>query len=130
MKKLPIFLTLFLLFVTPIIIQAQNQEKEMTFEEMVAKEAERLQKILKLEDHQLFWVDSILLHDMGKMQEEANDLKKKGMQEYSSYKAVQDKWMEKIDSAYVKIFTDEQWTDYLRLVKKQKVKKEKQPKKR
>lgn len=130
MRKNAIFLIpVILLALTQTVFAQNQQEKELTFEEMVAKEAERIQKILNLEDHQVFWVDSILLHDMGKMQEEANDLKRKGMQEFSSYKAVQDKWMQKIDSAYAKIFTEEQWKNYLKLIKREKPKKEKRARK-
>jgi hypothetical protein len=32
----------------------------------------------------------------------------------SMYVAVQDKWMEKIDASYRKIFTDRQWAAYLK----------------
>jgi len=124
-KRAILFAACIFIFLSPKILRAQNQQqqKELSFEELVAKEAERLQKVLNLGDHQLFWVDSILMHDMAAMQTELERLRRKGIQEYSSFKVVQDKWMAKKDTAFMKIFSQEQWEKYLRLEKKEKPKK-------
>ena len=133
MKKTAIlFAAGIFIFLSQTTLRAQNQQqqKEMTFEEMVAKEAERLQKVLNLGDHQLFWVDSILTHDMAAMQTEIEKLRRQGIQEYSSFKVIQDKWIAKKDTAFMKIFSQEQWEKYLKLEKKEKPKKEKRSRKK
>ncbi len=111
-----ILFALVLLLLTPsTILLAQDKEKEKTVEQMAAEEAERLEKQLKLEPHQTFYVDSILQHDMNAMKTEMEEMKRSGMQEASSYRAVQEKWRKQIEVAYEKFFTPEQWQAYLKM---------------
>jgi len=77
-------------------------------------EADRLQRVLDLEDWQAFYVDSTLKHDFAGMMAEYEELRKGKVANASMYVAVQDKWMEKIDAAYRRFFTDEQWAAYLK----------------
>ena len=77
-------------------------------------EADRLQRVLDLEDWQTFYVDSTLKHDFAGMMAEYEELRKGKVANASMYVAVQDKWMEKIDAAYRRFFTDEQWAAYLK----------------
>lgn len=128
MKKL-----IFLLFVINIVLltptislYAQNEEKPKSTEQMAAEEAERLEALLKLEPHQVFYVDSILQHDMKCMKEEVEEMRKSGMREYTSYRTVQEKWLEQIRGSFEKIFTPEQWLKYQKdagIYKKEKKKK-------
>ena len=76
--------------------------------------ADRLQRVLDLEDWQVFYVDSILKHDYTAMMAEADKLRAAKVANSSLYIEVNDRWMEKIDAAYRKIFTDEQWAAYLK----------------
>ena len=48
------------------------------------------------------------------MREEFEQLSKQKVSNSSLYMSVQDKWLEKTDSAYMKIFTKEQWAAYLK----------------
>ena len=93
---------------------AQEQQDPPTVTEMAATEAERLEGLLDLEYWQVFYVDSTLQHDFQAMKDELTELSKAKVSNSSMYVAVQDKWMEKIDSTYRKYFTEEQWKAYLK----------------
>ena len=69
---------------------------------------------MKLEDWQLFYVDSVLVHDYMAMNEDLQRLQANKVSNSSIYQGIQDKWMEQIDHAFRKFFTDEQWTAYLK----------------
>ena len=98
----------------PDICAAQEQQEPPTVTEMAATEAERLERLLGLEYWQVFYVDSTLQHDYQAMKDELTELSKAKVSNSSMYIAVQDKWMEKIDSTYRKYFTDSQWKAYLK----------------
>ena len=77
-------------------------------------EADRLQRVLDLEDWQVFYVDSTLKHDLSAIVSEYQALQGSKVSNVSMYQTVQDKWMEQIDATYKKIFTEEQWKAYLK----------------
>ena len=56
--------------------QAQTQDKQPDVYEQAEMEADRLQKVLDLEDWQVFYVDSTLKHDYPAMIAEYEDLQK------------------------------------------------------
>lgn len=93
---------------------AQEENKPITPEEMAEKEVTRLEEALKLEDWQVFYVDSTLVHDYSAWMEELNSLRKARVENSDIYMSVQDKWMERIEAAYRKFFTEEQWQKYLK----------------
>lgn len=93
---------------------AQDENKQPTPEEMAEKETERLEKALKLEDWQVFYVDSTLVHDYSAWMEELNGLRKARVENSDLYVSIQDKWMERIEDAYRKFFTEDQWQEYLK----------------
>lgn len=93
---------------------AQEQQEPPDMLEIAEKEADRLQRLLDLEDWQVFYVDSTLKHDFPAMSEELMELQAAKVSNSSLYISVQDKWMEKIDSTYRTIFTEEQWGTYLK----------------
>ena len=103
--------SLFVLF--PIAGYAQQQE-EPDMDEYIEQEADRLQRILDLEDWQVFYVDSTLKHDFAAMVVERQELIDSKVANVSMYQAVNDKWMDQIDATYRKIFSDEQWAAYLK----------------
>ena len=96
------------------VLHAQNEEEEKTPEDMATEEANRLERLLKLEPHQTFFIDSILQHDMRAMHDEIEALRTSGTQEYTAYKQVQDRWVSQIDSSYRKILTEYQYMIYRR----------------
>ena len=82
--------------------------------EIAEKETERLQRTVKLEDWQLFYVDSTLVHDYMEMDAEMKRLQSNKVANSAIYQSVQDKWMEQIDRTFRRFFTDEQWALYLK----------------
>lgn len=101
------------LFFAGVPAFAQEQKKPDVLSQ-AEQEADRLQKLLDLDDWQVFYVDSTLKHNYPAMVAELEELSAAKVSNSSMYLAVQDKWMEKTDSAYMKLFTEEQWTKYLK----------------
>ena len=78
-------------------ISAQEPEQPDVYEQAEA-EADRLQRVLDLEDWQVFYVDSTLKHDFPAMMAEYDKLRNSKVSNTSLYIAVQDKWMDHIDA--------------------------------
>ena len=93
---------------------SQSQEKQPDIYEQAEMEADRLQRLLDLEDWQVFYVDSTLKHDFPAMMADYEELRKAKVANQSMYQDVHDKWMDQIDKTYMRIFTDEQWAKYLK----------------
>lgn len=93
---------------------AQEPPKPKETWEMAEEEADRLQRVLDLEDWQVFYVDSTLKHDYQELMTEAEKLQASKVSNSSLYIAVQDKWMDKIEESYKRIFTQQQWAAYLK----------------
>ena len=93
---------------------AQQKPEEKDINEQIELEADRLQRVLELEDWQVFYVDSTLKHDYPAMQAEVMKLAEAKVANRDMYIMVQDKWMEQIDATYKRIFTPEQWAAYLK----------------
>ena len=93
---------------------AQQQPKQPDIYEQAEMEADRLQRVLDLEDWQVFYVDSTLKHDFPAMMAEYDQLRKAKVANSSMYQDVQDKWMDQIDATYKRIFTPDQWAAYLK----------------
>ena len=107
---LAVFTALFVV----IPASAQQKQEQPDIFEQAEMEADRLQRILDLEDWQAFYVDSTLKHDFPAMMADYEELRNSKVSNTSMYIAVQDKWMEQIDVTYKKIFTEEQWAAYLK----------------
>ena len=117
MKLNPIALSaIILLFsmIFPASLSAQQKDDEQDVAMHAAEEAEKLQRSLKLEDWQVFYVDSTLQHDLGAIVAEFEKLQASKVTNVSLYQGVQDKWRAQIDATYKKIFTEEQWAAYMR----------------
>ncbi len=114
-----IFLTVLCLVISASTAFAQQnppspEEQEKKLFEGIQKEVERLESLLKLEDWQVFYVDSILNHDYRAMQQEMNELSSAKVSNYDIYTRTSDKWAEKIYVAFRKVLNDDQWTKYLK----------------
>ena len=92
---------------------AQQKEGPDIFQQ-AEDEADRLQRVLDLEDWQVFYVDSTLKHDYPAMMADYEKLQSSKVTNTSLYQSVQDKWMDQIDATYKRIFTEEQWKAYLK----------------
>ena len=111
--KLCLLMAISLFFIT-LPASAQQKEVQPDIYEQAEMEADRLQRVLDLEDWQLFYVDSTLKHDYPAMMAEYEELRKSKVSNTALYVAAQDKWMEQIDASYRRIFNDEQWAAYLK----------------
>jgi hypothetical protein len=96
------------------IASAQEPEKQPDIYEQAEQEADRLQRLLDLEDWQVFYVDSTLKHDFPAMMADYEVLQKAKVANQSMYQDVHDKWMDQIDRSYRRFFTDQQWAAYLK----------------
>lgn len=103
------------LIAASVSFRAAAQEPEPPDIEAIAEqEADRLQSLLELDGGQVFYVDSTLKHDYRAMDDEMKALRESKVSNTSIYIAVQDKWMEAIDQSFRKIFTPDQWDEYLK----------------
>lgn len=109
-----ISLIVILAFSCVVELAAQQQSEGPDVYEQAEMEADRLQRILDLEDWQVFYVDSTLKHDFPAMIAEYDELRASKVANSTLYQSVQDKWMDQIDRTYEKIFTQEQWAAYLK----------------
>lgn len=108
------FIAVFALFLSTWNMSAQQQDEKLDIFERAEAEADRLQRVLDLEDWQVFYVDSTLKHDFPAMMKEFEALQGSKVSNAAMYQAVQDKWMEQIDLTYKRFFTEEQWAAYLK----------------
>lgn len=116
MKLNPIVLSAIILLLSvifPASLSAQQQD-ELDVADRAAMETERLQKLLKLDDWQAFYVDSTLQHDLGAIVAEFEKMQASKVSNISLYQGIQDKWMDQIDATYKKIFTEDQWAAYMK----------------
>ena len=96
-------------------VQASAQQKDgPDLMQQAEDEADRLARILDLEDWQVFYVDSTLKHDFPAMIADYEKLQTSKVTNTALYQSVQDKWMDQIDQTYKRIFTEEQWKAYLK----------------
>ena len=116
MKLKTIVAASFVLLLTMLFgVEAQAQQQEAPdIYEQAETEADRLQRVLELEDWQTFYVDSTLKHDFPAMMAEYEQLRQSKVSNTSLYQDVRDKWLDQIDATYKRIFTEEQWAAYLK----------------
>ena len=108
-----VFAAMFALLASQGVASAQQPEAPDIYEQ-AEMEADRLQRILDLEDWQTFYVDSTLKHDLPAMIAESEQLRASKVANVSMYQEVRDKWWDQIDATYKRIFTQEQWALYLK----------------
>lgn len=100
----------------PLLAQSNGQEPPKTIPEIAAERADQLMRVLKLEDYQVFQVDSTLSHDLQAQQDEVKRMQKAGISNADFYTAVVDQWNNATDSTFQCIFTPDQWKRYLRSI--------------
>ena len=105
---------MFMLLASQGEASAQQQQDAPDIYEQAEMEADRLQRVLDLEDWQVFYVDSTLKHDLPAMIAESEQLRAAKVANVSMYQEVRDKWWDQIDATYQRIFTQDQWAAYLK----------------
>ena len=98
--------------------QGQSEQdkikEEKQLREYIDKNVEQTGINLGLEDWQLFYVDSILTHDVTAMTAEIKQLQESKVSNSAVYEQVQDKWLEAIYQAMGKVLNEDQWNKYLK----------------
>lgn len=89
------------------------EEEAKKLRESIDKEVDRLASLLDLEDWQIFYVDSTLTHNLEAMVAESKQMQTSKVTNRDLYYLSMDKWNERTDQQYEKIFTKEQWDRYM-----------------
>ena len=95
-------------------VYAQQQPEKPDLNVMAEEEADKLQKLLDLEDWQVFYVDSTLKANYAALQLEFENLQKAKVTNTAIYQEAQDKFWDSVEASYKKYFTDKQWALYLK----------------
>lgn len=115
MKLLNIFTFIFAITFTTALF-AQDPPEEKTPQEYAAIETDRLIEELDLNSVQAFYVDSTLQFNYTELKKEFDQMQKSGMQVADSYQIVRKRWNDKTMVTFKKIFTEQQYIRYLKLV--------------
>lgn len=115
MLKKKIFYACVTLLSATVVAYAQQQEPQKPDPlDFAEKEVERLERDLKLEDWQTFYLDSILTYNYTELFKEMEGLQRAHVANTDMYMSIQDKWQIRTEEAYMKLFTEEQWKEYLK----------------
>ncbi len=115
MRKTFAIIALATLVLTSAEALAQNEEpKQKDVPTIAAEAADFLMQVLKLEDYQVFQVDSTLQYNYAGLMAEYDAAKKAGATSVDSYQLIQDKWMNANDTTFFRIFDEKQWAKYLK----------------
>lgn len=119
MKKLGCLIFTALACFGPMLsAQEQNaskpEDEAKKLQEYIDNQISKLESTLKLEDWQVYYVDSILNNDYKAMHMELKGLQDSKVTNSDIYAQTTDKWAEQIYSSFQKIFNDEQWKKYLK----------------
>ena len=94
---------------------AQNgnpEEEEKQLRKAIDTQIENYTDLLKLEDWQIFYLDSILTNDFSAMMAELKELSQAKVSNQDAYMIVQDKWSEQIYNSLKGVFDENQWAKY------------------
>jgi len=130
MNNLKILLSLAAFMMIGVSISAQEPNAPDP-EEMIASQVENLEKVLKLDDVEIFYIDSVLRANIPGLLEEMESLRKGGAANQESYVVVSDKWMDAIDKGFEKVLPSEKWERYMKsMYGREKIKRDKRMAKR
>ena len=111
------FFGIIILLCLPICLSAQQSQTDPEKEEKQMRTAidsqiETFTRTLKLEDWQVFYLDSIMTHDYTAMRDEIKSLSEAKVGNADAYQMTQDKWMEKMYQAFDKVLDRDQLAKY------------------
>lgn len=95
---------------------AQDQENDdaKQIEEYIQASLEQLERTLKLESWQVFYLDSILTHDYAGLAAELKQMQASKVSNTELYSQTQDKWAEQIYNSFQGVLNEDQWNKYLK----------------
>ena len=109
--------TAILFCISATVCRAQQdggQPKELSFDEMIAKQVDDMVDRYRLDEYQAFKLDTLLQHFAPIYNAEMQKVKASGAAQAASYQAVADKWGDFFDTEYQKIFNEKQWSIYMK----------------
>lgn len=114
-----------LLMLLPLGLFAQEQpmspeEAERQLYESIQQQVTRFTDTYKLDDVQVFFVDSILVHNYTAMQAGLDELSKAKVSNMDLYYNVRDHWDEETYQAMLKVLDEKQTVKYLKATKHEK----------
>lgn len=116
LKFIFIFLFAFLsLSCLDAFAQDQEMDEEKRMDESIEQVLENLERNLKLEGWQVFYLDSIMRHDYTCLRDELKQLQTAKAANADLYNLAQDKWMEQIYVAFQGVMNEDQWAKYLKM---------------
>ena len=92
---------------------AQTQEP-IDLNALAEEEADKYQRLLDLEDWQVFYVDSTLKANFFQLQVDLENLHKSKVSNTTLFQEARDKCWDEIDRNFKKWFTETQWAAYLK----------------
>lgn len=116
-KSMKISLVLLALFASVSAFAQQPtspEEQEKKLYDAIQEQVDRYAENLDLDDWQIFYVDSILTHNVMAIQEEFSSMQKAKVANPELYYDIQDKWNEETYNSLQKILDEEQWVKYLK----------------
>lgn len=102
-----------LLFISASAYSQNDSEKDLPT--VIGEMVETLGKDLKLEDWQLFKMDSTLMYNYTQLNAEMDNLRKAGVYNNEIYMMTSDKWTDAVDTTFQRhILNAKQWEKYLK----------------
>ena len=101
-----------LLLASPALHAQEAQEPDM--DKIINNQLDNLTRSFKLDEVQVFFVDSILQHNYPAMMAEMEQTRKTGASNSDTFQAISDKWMDATDQAFQRFFTEDQWKRYMK----------------
>ena len=116
LKFIFIFLFAFLsLSCLDAFAQDQDIDEDKQMDESIEQVLQNLERNLKLEGWQMFYLDSIMRHDYTEMRGELKQLQTAKAMNTDLYYQIQDKWMEQMYVAFDAVLDDTQWAKYQKM---------------
>ena len=101
-----------LLLSSPAALAQEPQEPDL--DKIIATQLDNLTRTFKLDDVQVFFVDSILQYNFRAMNDEFEQTRRTGASNNETFQIISDKWMAATDEAFERFFTEEQWKKYMK----------------
>lgn len=94
---------------------ARAQEPQQPdIDQIIANQIDNLTRTFKLDEVQVFFIDSILQYNYHAMNEAFEEARKTGASNSDTYQAISDQWMQATDEAFQRFFTEDQWKKYMK----------------
>ena len=91
-----------------------QEPQQPDIDQIIANQVDNLTRNFKLDEVQVFFIDSILQYNYRAMNEAFEEARKTGASNSETYQAISDEWMQATDEAFERFFTEDQWKKYMK----------------